>query len=55
MEDMTTENSEISELLFLIEENKIKLSEAHRAKVKEVALNILTVRTKISDASASSD
>lgn len=34
---MTSENAEITELLFLIEEYKIKLPESYKAKVKEVA------------------
>lgn len=34
---MTSENGEIQELLFLIDEYKIKLPELYKAKVKEAA------------------
>ncbi|KAL4466850.1 hypothetical protein ABPG74_010447 [Tetrahymena malaccensis] len=55
LEEMTSENAEITELLFLIEEYKIKLPESYKAKVKEASQQIQTLRTKISDAQASAD
>ncbi|EGR31243.1 hypothetical protein IMG5_115030 [Ichthyophthirius multifiliis] len=50
LEEMTSENSEIQELFFLLEEFKIKLPEMYKVKVKEAATQIQTLRQKIQDA-----
>ncbi|EGR30170.1 hypothetical protein IMG5_139330 [Ichthyophthirius multifiliis] len=55
IEEITSENADIQELLLLIDEHKIRLPDVYKQKVKEAQQQMQTLRQKVSDAQASSD